>query len=221
MNQEEILDDIKRVFHKATLSNTKNAFHACIHIRRGDCNPERFPDWYIDDSFYVKLMKSLLQVHDQAVDGIVICTQGSNNRIISQLSERERSLVKVMTTNQMFNNKEDMRDFSIMANADILFCCRSSFSHIAHLASPKIQIVFDFTRSSGGVIVNEDQQFDPDKFSDGQMQIIKKKILGQKINFKNWPSRNRNNKYILQKYLSETLDFSTIKKDSHFNYAFN
>ena len=180
LSRDEIVNDLKRVFQKSTTSAGKNSFHACIHIRRGDCNPERFPDWYINDSFYVKLIRTLLHPQTHVVDGVVICTQGSIDGIMIHLNQREKSLVKVMTTNQLFNNKEDVRDFSIMANADVLFCCRSSFSHIAHLVSPKCQIAFDFTRINTGRIIPEKHQFDPDKFSDKEMQITLEKILEHK-----------------------------------------
>ena len=71
----DMKEDLNRIFDVDNWGIAVNKY-TCIHIRRGDCTPQRHPEWYVDDRFYVKLIKTLDKLLPQDMP-IVICTQGS------------------------------------------------------------------------------------------------------------------------------------------------
>lgn len=115
----------------------------CIHIRRGDCTPQRFPEWFISDNYYIALINGLLSQLPR--DYILnICTQG-DTEWLTQCSEMDDSRVKIFSTNDLFLNDADIRDFKIMLNSTILISCGSSFSRWAGILGNQ-KGLFDISR---------------------------------------------------------------------------
>ena len=73
------------------------------YILEGDCTPERHPQWYVADDFYIKLIKLI----DNLLQGqikIYICTQGKMKmeNELEHLIESDR--FKIQTTSNLWSN---------------------------------------------------------------------------------------------------------------------
>lgn len=52
--------------------------HECIiHIRRGDVNPERHPDRYLSNSFYLRIIQGIKQKHGENLDITILSESNS------------------------------------------------------------------------------------------------------------------------------------------------
>lgn len=121
--------------------------YACIHIRRGDCTPDRHKEWFVSDDFYVKLIQRLDEVLPKKMP-IIICTQGSMQPLKQRIPNLiEAGRVKVQTTSELWTNDAEVNDFITLARASILITARSSFSRWAGLIGPS-KCVVDINRQS-------------------------------------------------------------------------
>ena len=130
---------------------------ACVHIRRGDVTPERHPDWYISDEFYISLINVLSQ--SLPVDfQIHVCTQGDVGNLKNNLSKLiDSSKLVINTTDQLFANDNEIHDFRLMSQASLLVTGRSSFSNWAetmYMRKAVIHINKDANHDSRSCVIN-------------------------------------------------------------------
>jgi hypothetical protein len=121
----------------------RNERSICIHIRRGDCTQERFPEWYVNNSFYIELIKNIMQTESDSVS-INICTQGETDWL-NETVERAKGRVSIYTTKDLFLNDTDIRDFKIMINSEVLVASGSSFSRWAGIFGNSVRC-YDISR---------------------------------------------------------------------------
>ena len=102
--------------------------------------------WYVEDHFYIQLIELLAQVIPDTHD-IRVCTQGNAGWL--QLSAKTTSLIEdrlfISTTNQLFINDNEVKDFILMKNAEILFSAGSWFSAWATFLGEQ-KLVIDISR---------------------------------------------------------------------------
>ena len=144
--RDDVRADLNNVFGTwAWRSNEKP--YACIHMRRGDCTPDRHKEWYVSDNFYVKLIQRLDVVLDHEMP-IIICTQGSVQALEQKIPNLiAKGRVKVQTTSELWTNDAEVNDFITLAKAEILITARSTFSRWAGLVGPR-KCVVDVNRQS-------------------------------------------------------------------------
>ena len=136
---------------------TPSQKYLCIHIRRGDCTKTRFPNWYIDDSFYINLLHIIDKYLPSNID-IQVCTQGDVQWLTSVNFRHDRKLL-VSSTMQDFINDSEVNDFLLMKNSSFLITCGSSFGHWAAILnkSPyKIDISRIVSPLSPNITINPD-----------------------------------------------------------------
>jgi hypothetical protein len=144
--RNDVRDDLNNVFGTWTWKSNEKPY-ACIHMRRGDCTPDRHAEWYVSDNFYVKLIQRL----DEALPNgmpIIICTQGSLQALEQKISNLiATGRIKVQTTSELWTNNAEVNDFITLAQADVLITARSTFSRWAGLVGPR-KCVIDVNRQS-------------------------------------------------------------------------
>ena len=120
--------------------------YADIHIRRGDCTYERFPEWYIEDTYYFQLFETLTLALPANMP-IHICTQGNIDWIRDWLQSRKilQRKIYVNSSNSNFSNDQEIDHFMIMANSSVLITCGSSFGHWAGIVG-KVPKIIDFSK---------------------------------------------------------------------------
>ena len=158
----------------ASKPNTKVPYVA-VHIRRGDCTPERFPEWYIEDSQYIRLFHTLSSILPSSMP-IQICTQGDTSWIqnwihSSNLKDRK---VYINSSESNFTNDQEIDHFVIMANASILITCGSSFGHWAGIIG-KAEKIVDFSRIKSPL--NTATRINPDQKIDNFENLIEKLVM--------------------------------------------
>ncbi|KZR79938.1 Glycosyl transferase family 11 [Prochlorococcus marinus str. MIT 1342] len=130
LNLPLIKYDLAKIFNvEATTSLNK---YICIHIRRGDVSDTKHPSWFVDNDFYLNLLSSINIVAPLEIP-IVICTQGDASwiDIVANQLVRQGRQIFVSTIMDSWINSNEINDFALMLNSDVLFMAGSSFSHIA------------------------------------------------------------------------------------------
>jgi len=146
LNIPHIREEFSRLFTFPVLPTVASGTYACIHIRRGDCTPDRHPHWFVHDEFYLSLLLLLDSLLPPEFK-IVICTQGDINWI-NRFAEKRTSLhdrLYVHSTDQLFTNDVQAEAFGLMIDATLLFTASSSFSRWASFVGSNTHL-FDVTR---------------------------------------------------------------------------
>ena len=152
INRADIREDFTSLFSLPSSFQALTYRYACIHIRRGDCTQDRFPEWYVENSFYINLINSLLELLPSDYK-IHICTQGDTAWIVNSLVDQ--SLIEriiVHSTSELFTNDREVSDFFIMQQSDILFTAGSTYSHMASWSGSH-QILFDVSKGRNNSLV--------------------------------------------------------------------
>lgn len=142
--RKDVRTDLNKVFGISKWQIPEKKY-ACIHVRRGDCTPDRYKEWYVSDSFYIKLIRCLNEALPLSMP-IVICTQGNMQILENEIQDLiTGNRVKIQTTDQLWTNDREVNDFITLAQASILITARSSFSRWAGLIGPH-KLVVDVNR---------------------------------------------------------------------------
>ena len=133
-----MIADLQKIFSGILLpkagSSDKTVKNIVIHVRRGDVSPERHPHWYLPDSFYERLILTIVSFAKVKVS-ITIVTQGEflvNKSCTLEKYFRDET-VKVLTTSEAWINNCEIESFGLMLNADVVIGGLSSFSILASL----------------------------------------------------------------------------------------
>ena len=129
LNKPDVLDDYRSIFCFPESSQVSDPY-LCIHIRRGDCNQEHHPTWFIRDEIYVALLLYLISKLPSDFR-IVICTQGSVDWIARGIGSRNMQRIILNTTKDEFINDSEISDFITMLNSDYFIGSQSGYSYWA------------------------------------------------------------------------------------------
>jgi hypothetical protein len=147
LNRTAIREDLRQIFTFPSKETFLDSPYICIHIRRGDVDQARHPLFYVQNQFYTVLIRYLMHSLPREYK-VCVCTQGDARWIEEAIADEHdlHSRLFVNTTNQLFANDSEIRDFVIMKNANVLFSASSSFSRwAAFLGHQTLHI--DVTRS--------------------------------------------------------------------------
>ena len=179
VNRPDLRDDLRNIFSFPINIMPVKTKYACVHIRRGDCTKSTQPAWYVENTYYIRVIGELLKVlpcHYR----VIICTQGDVGWILSKYQTfiNEGRLI-VRTTSQIMSNNSEVEDFVLMLNAEILFAASSTFSRWAsYLGYHKL--VVDITRETHKHL--RDTLFvNPDLPIDSGLELIKASIVAQSL----------------------------------------
>jgi hypothetical protein len=136
-------DELAAMMDLELRHGSRNERSICIHIRRGDCTQERFPEWYVGNKFYIDLIQHILGGKTYSIS-ISICTQGQTDWL-EETVEKANGRVSIYTTKDLFLNDTDIRDFTIMINSEVLVASGSSFSRWAGIFGNNIRC-YDVSR---------------------------------------------------------------------------
>jgi len=150
LNRADIRAMLRRVF-MSSIEDQPIVFgpslkeYACIHVRRGDVDELRHPQFYVSDSFYKEVV-NVMDRHLPPSFSICICTQGSTSwvdDVIAACQVRGRE-VFVSSTEQAWINDNEVHDFYLMARSTVLLAAGSSFSRLASIVgNQKINLDVD------------------------------------------------------------------------------
>lgn len=145
-----ILQNTRKVFNLPSIDHYTEKPYVAIHIRRGDCTHARFPSWYVENGFYISLVKKLLGLLPVNFT-IIVCTQGSTEwfyvpDLINPIQQKR--VVLRSAEDSHVNNITEIDDFSLMFRANILFAAGSSFSQLAGMFGSQ-DCVIDVSRQAG------------------------------------------------------------------------
>jgi len=123
--------DMHRIFSGLTIRDKhkkhKKPLYA-IHIRRGDVSPQRYPQWYIADEHYCRLIEALYILHSGDLS-IEIITQGcvELESVICREMKAANKL-NVLTCDEQWTNDKEIDSVYVMMQADYIIGGLSSFS---------------------------------------------------------------------------------------------
>ena len=136
LKKSEIYDDFRRAFTQ--IAGIDRKFDLVIHIRRGDVTKASHPDWWIGDDIYIDIINELFH-NKSCLPNVCVCTQkgASANllRHMQQMSEIFPGHLTIRASDEGWSNNDEIEDFCLMTNANILLGGQSSFPCLAALAS--------------------------------------------------------------------------------------
>jgi len=107
----------------------------CMHIRRGDVNPSRYPDRFVPTSFYINCLENLDTIFADIPHQIHIHSEGE--AIQNELSHLVDKMGLILHIDE-----SPYDSFVALTNADILFAGHSSFSYSATILRLKGMVLY-------------------------------------------------------------------------------
>lgn len=136
--------------HKCLVTRFQyNVKTIAIHWRRGDCNPQKYPDWYIDEETIYEISSRLASNIQDA--NFKLFTQGEPPRKFIELCMRCKNF-EINSAGAGFTNDAEVNDFVQISNSDIIIGGLSTYSILGALMGKKKMIVL---RNSGSQLTHQ------------------------------------------------------------------
>lgn len=174
IGKEAIKRDLRGVLGEEMRIKPMTFPYICIHIRRGDCTKERHPHWYIENEFYMRLIRDLSSMSKGRLE-IVVCTQG-DIRWLRESKDLEpiQDLLRIRSTEDLFLNDAEFEDFRYMVNSEVLIGAGSQFSFWA-AALGRQKSTVDLTRSKPCTFMNA---INPDSDYEEVLSVMQQNLSG-------------------------------------------
>ena len=118
-----------------------NIFTISIHLRRGDVNPNKYPDRYLYNKYYIDILNKILLYLKKNYKKNVVINVCSVSESFESLDEfKEIIAYKV----NLFLDISLEKTYELMIHSDILILSRSSFSFVPAFYNKRCVIYYPF-----------------------------------------------------------------------------